>query len=187
MGDYTYTVEQSYVVAYTPDGERIELDSEFRYMALVPCERGLLLFGRYYPDSLYLIQQPGAEPELLMKCPSFLGGGIAVCKNSVYVSFESWEDSQKEAGGTYRIDLKDLSNEKISDKGYRGLYIFDDTGIFACDKEGSIVKLDWNGKVTKTLLKEVYPWDISILLPLALLLIFAVLGAIRLKRKSKGS
>lgn len=185
LGDYTYTVEQAYVVAYTPDGERIELENEFRYMALVPCERGLLLFSRYYPNSLYLIQQPGTEPELLMKCPSFLEGGIAVYKNSVYVSFDSWEDSPEDAGGTYRIDLEDFSKEKISDEGYRGLYIFDDTGIFACDKEGSIVKLDWNGKVTKTLLKEIYPWDISILLPLALILIIVILGCVWLKTKSK--
>jgi len=41
---------------------------------------------------------------------------------------------QNEEDGTYRINLKDYSVEKINDTSYTGLYIFDDTGIFACTK-----------------------------------------------------
>lgn len=58
-----------------------------------------------------------------------------------------------EIEGTFIINLKDLSVEKVSDKIYNGLYIFDDTGIYACDDKCNIVKLDFDGKMVGTLLR----------------------------------
>ena len=56
--------------------------------------------------------------------------------------------------GTYRISLSDCSSEKISDEIYSGLFIFDDSGIFACDENGRVYWLDFDGNVIGTLLEE---------------------------------
>ena len=66
---------------------------------------------------------------------------------SAMVGFEN--DNVK---GTYRINLDDYSMEKISDMIFDGMFIFDDAGIFACDENNKVYKLDFDGNVIKRLL-----------------------------------
>ena len=67
------------------------------------------------------------------------------------IGFKRSENDEME--GLYRINLLDGNIVKISDLFFDGLYIFDDTGIFACDEYCSIFKLGFDGEVIDTLLE----------------------------------
>lgn len=57
-----------------------------------------------------------------------------------------------EQSGTFKIDMNTFEICKISDTYYGGMYIFDDSGIFAVDSYKEIYKLDFDGKETTPVL-----------------------------------
>ena len=77
---------------------------------------------------------------------------VNVYQDYAYLSFSRYgageigivEYKDDSAKGTYRINLNDHSVEQLSNEVYRGLFIFDDSGIFACDIDGDIYRLDFD-------------------------------------------
>lgn len=131
---------------------------------VIPCETGLIIHNSISPDMLYLIAgDSGDVIELFSVDGERTLSAVNVYQEYVYLSFlryrdydQLWfgrfeNDSQE---GTYRINLKNGSVEKISDKIYNGLYIFDDSGIFACDSNNNVYKLNFDGNVIMTLLEH---------------------------------
>ena len=126
----------------------------------VPCEYGLLIHNENSGGNLlYLVEAdsgnvvPLFETECIYSQSAFnLYGEYAYIS---LVRYTQWgplglgglRDEQDQVNGTYRIDLKNYSVEKISDEIYNGLYIFDDSGIFACNSDYQVFKLDFNGNV----------------------------------------
>ena len=134
---------------------------------LIPCDYGLLLHN--YEDSykgpdgvLYLVDKETGEIRELFNIPGMSSeSSVNVWGKYVFISlkrWEGWSDTGKgmkrfendQLEGTWRIDLTDGSKVKISDTIYTGLYIFDDSGIFACNKpmwNTNLYKLDFDGNV----------------------------------------
>lgn len=165
LNNSQYAIENHELIRYTGSGDR-EVLQKFAQLGptcIIPCENGLLIYNEGTAKLLYYID---AETETLQELLAFEGfastSAVNVYQDQVYVSFVRYETidgcSLKEfkndtKNGTYRINLKDYSCEKLSDSIYNGLYIFDDSGIFACDSEGCVYKLDFDGNVIMTLLK----------------------------------
>ena len=63
-----------------------------------------------------------------------------------FVGFE-----EDKLSGTYRIDLTDFSTEKISDTVFTGMYIFNDSEIYACDKYYRMYRLAFDGSVIESM------------------------------------
>lgn len=133
------------------------------YRALIPYQDGLLLINDGYGSLVYYIREDGTIqalfPEFECMCST---SSVNFYENYVFVSFKRWK-SYDESGialksyendsleGTYRIDIRDGSVEKISDNIYDGMFIFDNSGIFACDRDGDISKLDFNGMMLQAI------------------------------------
>lgn len=126
---------------------------------LVPYQEGLLLINSGCGDLVYYIQKDGTISQLF---PGFScmcsDSSVNFYENYVFVSFRRWE-AYSNIGlkpydndmmqGTYRIDIKTNAVEKISEHIYSGMFIFDDSGIFACDGDGNIHLIDFDGNVLK--------------------------------------
>lgn len=142
-------------------GEQIRISVD---AALIPCAEGLLVHNSMGGTNiLYLICKESGNIIELFTVPCALAfSSVTVYENDVYVSFRrfekpggvGWVEFENDTlQGTYRISLEDYSNEKLSDAVYNGLFIFDDTGIYACDERNGIYKLDFNGEVIQTILR----------------------------------
>lgn len=133
------------------------------FRALIPYRDGLLLINDGYGSLVHYIQEDGTIlplfPEFACMCST---SSVNFYDNYIFVSFKRWE-SYDESGiglksfegdgleGTYRIDIKDMSIEKISDNIYNGMFVFDDSGIYACNREGDIHQIDFNGNLIQTI------------------------------------
>lgn len=180
LGEYTYSyTADGYIVCYDSNGVLVDLGHEFRWDYIIPCEKGLLI-AEYYGAPLHLVRQEDNEIVTLVDYSVTTCDGIAVYGDDVYITTIDGERS-----GVYRVSLTDYSIDKLSDTGYWGLYIFDDTGIFAVDPEGSIDKLDWDGNCVQTVLKVVDLWDVSIWLPFLVILLLLSASCVVLWRKIK--
>lgn len=131
---------------------------------IIPCDAGLLVHNPKDRDMLFLID--AETNELINLFPVSDGhpeSTVNIHGNDVFLSFSRdfyHEDIDSYAPiendtlvGTYRISMDDFSVKKISDSVYTGLYIFDDSGIFACDDNSHIYKLDFDGNTVLTLLE----------------------------------
>jgi len=128
------------------------------YRALVPYQDGLLLMNNGSQNLVYYIESDGTISSLFpeIPCKSTLSC-INFYENYIFVSFlrrgeltnyETFEYYENDTlSGTYRIDMTDRSVKKISDNIYNGMYIFDDSGIYACNRDGDIHHLDFDGNV----------------------------------------
>ena len=56
--------------------------------------------------------------------------------------------------GTWRIDLKDGTKEKINDYIFCGMYTFDDTCIYCCDEDENIYRMELDGEVSPILVRN---------------------------------
>ena len=116
-----------------------------------------MLINDGYGNLIYYIQEDG---QILDVFPEFMcfssESSINFYEHYIFVSFmrwEGWDESglgikrfeDDQLAGTYRIDIRDFSIEKISDKIYSGMYIFDDSGIYTCDRDGNISKISFSG------------------------------------------
>jgi hypothetical protein len=127
---------------------------------VVPCEYGLLVHNENSGgDLLYLVKAGSGDVVALFNTECIYSqSAFNFYGDYAYFSlirYTQWgplglgglRDEQDQVNGTYRINLKNYSVEKISDAVYNGLFIFDDTGIFACNDDYRVFKLDWNGSV----------------------------------------
>ena len=164
VGENTYTVEDGDLICYRSSGLReVVLDSiGIGKIYIIPHQLGLLVFNNGATDLLYFIPNATGEIEQLFAVQGLSTESSAnVYGEFVYVSFvryKGFDDigvtkyENDTVEGTYRISLVDRSVEKLTDEKYDGLYIFDDTGIFAC-KDGCIYKLNFDGQRILTLLE----------------------------------
>ena len=131
---------------------------------IIPCENGILIHNAISPDMLYFVDGVSGEIiELFSVDAERTISAVNVYNEFVYLSFLRYLDYDQmwfglykndSLSGTYRISLTDYSVEKISDIVYDGLFIFDDSGIFACDRKNNVYKLDFEGNLIMTLLEH---------------------------------
>ena len=146
----------------------IDISEQFgrfpKYRVLIPYRDGLLLTNEGCKNLLYYIQNDGT---IISIFPEFQcvdsECSVNFYKNYVYLSFNRWEKwSETSDGmerfqndtlvGTYRINMDDYSVVKISDNIYNGMFIFDDSGIYACDNAGDIHHIDFDGNLIRTII-----------------------------------
>lgn len=168
--EYSQVKDEVEIVCYDCVGNREALNilSEWSgTIDLIPCDYGLLVHNyeeRYVGSDgvLYLVDKETGEIRELFNIPGMSSeSSVNVWGKYVFISlkrWEGWSDTGKgmkrfendQLEGTWRIDLTDGSKVKISDTIYTGLYIFDDSGIFACNKpmwNTYLYKLDFDGNV----------------------------------------
>ena len=169
LGDWLYfmdeqsAVEHVYRQGKSGDVEEVVLAGALR-RSLIPTDKGILVHNERTHDLLYLIDTEGDVTELFqIECDMSISA-LTVNATDVFLSVRRLKlggpfgagSAVRYPGdtlsGTYRISLEDYSVEKISDEVYNGLYIFNDSGIFACDGDRRIYKLDFDGNVIETLL-----------------------------------
>ena len=122
----------------------------------------LIVLGEYPNDNLLIIDQQGVHRDVFQIDNAVrIKSSAALHNNYLYYSFLRYEkygtigyvrykdDTQ---AGTYRISLDDFSIEKLSDRVYDSLYIFDESGIYAGDEKGRIYKLDFDGNIMDVIL-----------------------------------
>ena len=126
---------------------------------MIPCEEGLLIHNETNGDFLYFVEADTGNAVALYTAECIYAySAVNVYGDNAYLSFVRYTQwgplglggqvsEDDELNGTYRISLKDYSVTKISDEIYNGLFIFDDSGIYACNSDGQICKLDFNGNV----------------------------------------
>ena len=129
-------------------------------------EHGLLVYAQGWSHLLYFINENGEVSELFDADCFRSGSAITVYRDTVYLSVKRYQNGgnfgaggsesipDDTASGTYRIRLSDKSVEKLSGENYSGLFIFDNAGIFACDENGSVYLLDFDGNVINTLMES---------------------------------
>jgi len=148
---------QRSIVMQGGDGSAVSYDLPYGKKSLIPCGDGLLVHNEECGDLLYYIDgNTGKAVELFSVECIFSVSAVNCYEGQVFLSFKRYEKSGEKGmlrfendttEGTYRIDLSDYSTEKISDQIYNGLFIFDDTGIYACNDDSEIFKLDFDGNV----------------------------------------
>lgn len=170
VGDWTYYLRLSdhdiieHVMARYAGGEATDVPlGDASQRSLIKTESGLLIHNYGRRDLLYYLDKDGAVVKLFSVPCSLSESSITVYHNSVYLSVMRYEKGTSswsgmvgykndDVKGTYRIDLNDYSIEKVSDMIFDGMYIFDDTGIFACTEDNRVYKLDFDCTVIKRLL-----------------------------------
>ena len=170
MGDAEYLVHRGYYdqaeqILCKKDGifQVLSLGGAER-RSLIPSDHGILIHNEGWKDILYIIKEDGTVTELFrVDCLESVTA-VTVHGENVYLSLRRYQEygpmeigflrsENDEMEGLYRISLLDGTVEKLSDTFYDGLYVFDDSGIFACDEFCSIYKLDFNGNVINTMME----------------------------------
>lgn len=162
LGDsygFAYENDRQEFVCYRHDDAMKSPEEVLPYglKTVVECDNGILIHNESQGNLLYFLERDtGKIVELFtVECMSSISA-VNVYRTNVYISFCRYKNHGQlgmvgyegdTLEGTYRIDLSDYSVEKINNNVYSGLYIFDDTGIYACDSECNVYKLDFEGKV----------------------------------------
>ena len=165
IGEKAYVLEgkreEVILMCYSTDGseEPVEVEVPYGLKSMIPCENGLLIHNETNGDFLYFVEaETGNVVELFTVDCIYAYSAVNVHGGYVYLSFVRYTefgplglsgkfDEDDALNGTYRISLEDYSVEKISDEIYNGLFIFDDTGIYACKRDYRVCKLDFDGTV----------------------------------------
>ena len=173
LGDRTYEVVAGYgdveaerIFCKDRDGITTELTFEkcrASMRAIIPCAGGLLIHNDRLSTMLYYICDDG-EMTLLFSLPCLASqSSVQTCGSTVYLSVKRYvslgeigmrrlENDTEE--GTWRIDLKDGTKEKINDYIFCGMYNFDDTCIYCCDEDGNIYRMELDGEVSPILVRN---------------------------------
>lgn len=173
LGDRTYEVVAGYgdveaerIFCKDRDGITTELTFEkcrASTRAIIPCAGGLLIHNDRLSTMLYYICDDG-EMTLLFSLPCLASqSSVQTCGSTVYLSVKRYvslgeigmrrlENDTEE--GTWRIDLKDGTKEKINDYIFCGMYNFDDTCIYCCDEDGNIYRMELDGEVSPILVRN---------------------------------
>ena len=135
--------------------------------SLITTPYGLLVHNKAYANSgeqaLYYIQPTGEIVELFSFPCLYSVSAINIFREKLIFSVKRYEEYDEigmkryqndEIEGSYIISLTELTVEKVDDMVFDGLYIFDDSGILACDEDCNIYKLDCNGNVIDILLES---------------------------------
>jgi len=142
------------------DENQILLELPYGEKSMIPCENGLLIHNEQEGNLLYFIDEDGKLSQLFTVDCMFSNSSVTVSGSDVYLSFERFKEhgsfgmrkyDNDELEGTYRISLNDFSAEKLSSAYYDGMYIFDESGIYAT-AEGSVYYLDHDANVIATIL-----------------------------------
>lgn len=164
LGNNQYAMENANLVRYDEAGNRVVIKENLptKTRCLIPCNNGLLLYSGNAGNALRYIPEDSQELIELFCHSGYAHTAVNVHNDYVYLSYERLNEQKFDfiatrakddtIFGTYRISLKDYSVERLNDVIYDGLYIFDDTGIYAT-KDGCIYKLDFDGNVIMTLME----------------------------------
>ena len=131
---------------------------------IIPYGQWLLIHYGIAKDVLYIINGRSGEITHMFSAGDYRAkSAVNIHDGYVYLSLARYSkkgfinmeiNDNDPMNGTYRIRLEDGNREKISDDVYFGLYIFDNTSIFGCRKDGVICKLDFDGKLIAELPQE---------------------------------
>lgn len=168
LGENRYYINEYYgrldLIRQSPAGDEETIKYGHLWeMFFYPCENGLLVHKTFGTELLSYIPEDTQEPVPLLECLPYAYCVANVHNGYVYVSMErragwnafreqSFRTKDETFFGTYRISLEDYSMERLSDEVYRGLYIFDDTGIYAV-QDSRVCKLDFDGNEIMTILE----------------------------------
>lgn len=121
----------------------------------IPCADGLLAMNITNGTTVHYINSAGEVTELFADDCKYGVLSVNCWGDYVFVSIQRYDRYKDGAlpklyendtqSGTYRIDLRDYSTEKISEHAYDGLFIFSNNEIFACDRFSNVHKLDFDG------------------------------------------
>lgn len=129
--------------------------------SVIPYDDGLLIHNEQLGSLLYQINGDGAVTELFsIPCLSSQSA-VNIHGTDAYISVLRYEKYGEKGmlryendslEGTYRISLLDGSVEKINDLCFDGIYNFDDTCFYCCDKDGNIYRMEFDGTTSPVLL-----------------------------------
>lgn len=171
FGPVTYIVDHSgygkaKLFAFQDQKRIDDYSGYFNYgvSGVFACETGLVVYEQSDGYHLYYIcGETGEIVQLFTAECARSVSAINIYQNNVYLSFLRYESYEvlnvkryenDVLEGTWCFNLDTGSSRKISESIYNGMFIFDDTGIFACDEDRNIYKLDFDGNVIMTLLKH---------------------------------
>lgn len=171
LGESVYYVVSEYhdvqverILKTDADGniELEEIPFEQAYnRSVIPYEDGLLVHNERLNSLLYRIDEDGSVTELFNVPCMASESAVNIHETDAYISVVRYEKYGEKGmlryendslEGTYRISLIDGSIEKISDMCFDGLYNFDDTCFYCCDKQGNIYKMEFDGTISPILL-----------------------------------
>lgn len=173
LGDMTYYIREEYNedFVYRKDAEghaeKLPLEPALE-RCIIRTDHGILIHNMRSAGRgvmLYYLTEAGDLIELFDAPQLSSVSAVTVYHDMLYFSFMRSEKygnigmlgfENDDLIGTWRISLTDYSIEKLSDEIYDGLYIFDDTGIYACDCYCDLYKLDFDGKVIETLMEVIH-------------------------------
>ncbi len=164
LGERSYCVfhETRDVLRYRQDGrwqDVPEIPPAYD-IYLIPTEQGLLVYHYHEQFSLWLLRENGDCQELYTSGTWASHTGFNLHGDYAYVSASLYEpggafqlssEAPDPREGTFRIDLRTGACERLSWNTYFGLFVFDDSGIYACDSRGVVYRLDFDGNILETL------------------------------------
>ena len=129
--------------------------------SVIPYDDGLLIHNEQLGTLLYQINSDGAVTELFsIPCMSSQSA-VNIHGTDAYISVLRYEKYGEKGmlryendslEGTYRISLIDGFVAKINDLCFDGIYNFDDTCFYCCDKDGNIYRMEFDGTTSPVLL-----------------------------------
>ena len=161
MGDNRYSLEYQDdrwdFVRYDKNGARTVYDDLRSESFVIPCSDWLMVGIVSLYGEIYTVHGETGEVSLLFSENGvYTDTTVNTHNGDVYLAVVRYPEEgflhpvtseNDEKTGLYRISLEDGSMEKISDEIYCGLFIFDDTGIYACRGDGIICKIDFDGNL----------------------------------------
>lgn len=140
--------------------EEVPFKSAYR-RTVIPYDEGLLVHNEQLSSLLYQINGSGEVTELFsLPCLSSQSA-VNIHGTDAYISVLRYEKYGEKGmlryendsiEGTYCISLIDGSSEKINNLCFDGIYNFDDTCFYCCDKAGNIYKMEFDGTTSPILL-----------------------------------
>lgn len=169
IGENNYALEgereSSVLFSMDPNGEKHSYEDIVPYglKTLIPCDDGLVVHNETNGDFLYFIEaDTGNALELFTTDCIYAYSAVTIHDGFIYLSFVRYTEwgplgiagktnENDELNGTYRISLEGYSVQKISDEIYNGLFVFNDSGIFACNDDMQVFLLNFDGTVKEEL------------------------------------
>lgn len=128
---------------------------------VIPYDDGVLVHNEQLGSLLYQINENGEVIELFsLPCLSSQSA-VNIHGTDAYISVLRYEKYGEKGmlryendslEGTYRISLIDGSSVKINNLCFDGIYNFDDTCFYCCDKAGNIYRMEFDGSTSPILL-----------------------------------
>lgn len=161
VGETMYTVlaagteEKVYRIHNGIEKEELLLPSAARF-TIIPAFHGLIIHAEEKGHFLWYIDENNQVSDVFSADCMYSESCVAVHENYVFLSFRRWEGykdifpqryKNDVLDGTWCIDLQDFSAERISEKIYKGMFIFDDSTICAVKEDGCIDQISFTGEL----------------------------------------